>query len=101
MCSSFLECLAHPLASILIGSTVTWFVAGFYYKRAGDELRKEAELLQKATNAIVYFLGHPSAEIEARSDATGRVVGVNVSATGHAQGRSSAKGVGGYANKDS
>ena len=59
MCSSFLECLAHPLASILIGSTVTWFVAWFYYKRAGDELRKEAELLQKAQTPSSTFLSIP------------------------------------------
>lgn len=99
MCSSFTECLAHPLISILIGSAVTWFFAWFYYKRAGDELRKEAELLQKATNAIVYFLEHPSAEIEARRDTAGRVVGVIVSAAAHAQGGSLAKGVVVDANK--
>jgi len=101
MCSSFSECLAHPLVSILIGSAVTWFFAWIYYKRAGDELRKEAALLQKATIAIIYFLEHPDAEIEVRRDTIGRPVGVIVSAEAHARGTSTIKGVAANAKSDS
>jgi hypothetical protein len=79
---------------MLFGAAVTWFAAWFYYKRAGDELRKEAALLQKASNAIVYFLENPGANIEVRRDADGRPVGLIVRAAGKASGSSQAKGAG-------
>jgi hypothetical protein len=90
---SFSQCLANPLISTLIGGAITWICAWFYYKRAGDELRKEAALLQKATSTIIYFLEHPEAEVKVQRDAAGRAVGVIVSAEAHARGTSTAKGV--------
>jgi hypothetical protein len=94
MYSSFLQCLANPLVSILIGGAITWICAWFYYKRAGDELRKEAAILQKATSAIIYFLEHPEAEVKVQRDDAGRAVGFIVSAEAHARGTSTAKEVG-------
>ena len=79
---------------MLFGAAVTWFAAWFYYKRAGDELRKEAALLQKASNAIIYFLENPGADIKVHCDADGRPVGLIVSAVGKASGSSQAKAVG-------
>jgi len=87
------EALANPLVSILIGGAITWICAWFYYKRAGDELRKEAAFLQKATSAIIYLLEHREAEVKVQRDDAGRTVGFIVSAKAHARGTSTAKGV--------
>ena len=85
------EALRNPLVSILIGGAITWICAWFYYKRAGDQLRKEAALLQKATSAIIYLLEHREAEIKVQRDDAGRTVGLIVSARAHARGTSTTK----------
>ena len=93
MHSLFLQCLANPFVSILIGGAITWICSWFYYKRAGNELRKEAAFLHKATSAIIYFLEHPEAEVKVQRDDAGRAVGFIVNAEAHARGTSTAKGV--------
>jgi len=97
MCATLVGWFANPfvstLISVLLGGVITWLAAWIYYKKAGDDLKKEAALLKKATAAIVYFLEHPDAEIEVRRDVYGNPVGLIVSATGHARGTSMAEGV--------
>jgi hypothetical protein len=100
MNDSFSAILAHPLVSIVVGATMTWFAAWYYYKQAGDELRNEAAVLRKATSAIAYLLEHPSGRAEVRRDAAGNVIGVIVSAEGHAARQSSVDGVAGDARRD-
>ena len=78
---------------ILIGGAINWICAWFYYKRAGDELRKEAAFLQKAASAIIYFLEHPEAEVKVQRDDAGRAIGLIVSTEARARGTSTAKGV--------
>ena len=65
------EYLKIPLVSMLFGAGITWLVAWWYYKRAGDDLRIEARSLHSATNAIVYMLEHPDTRVEAQRDETG------------------------------
>lgn len=94
MCAFLLAFVSHPLTSVLLGAAITWFVAWFYYKRAGDELRQEAALLQKASNLIIYFLENPGADIQVQRDDAGRLMGLRVSAAAKASGSSMVEGEG-------
>lgn len=76
------ELLANPLFGVVVGAAVTWLTAWYYYKRAGDELRREAQKLQTATRAIVYMLENPDAKITVRRDGDGNATGLVVSASG-------------------
>lgn len=89
------------LVGIFIGGGITWLAAWIYYKKAGDELKKETALLRKANMAIVYMLEHPNAKAEVSRDAEGNPVGLIVSARGEAHGKSTAKGVMSDAKGDS
>ena len=80
-----------------MGAFLGWFWSWFYYKRAADELRKEAALQRAATSAIAYLLEHRNAHTEVRRDAAGNVVGVIVNAEGHAAARASVSGTPGDA----
>ena len=72
------------LASLIVGSLVTWFFAWHYFKKAGDELRKEAAQLRLKTDLVIYCLTNPGAEVTAKYDSAGNVVGLIVSARGSA-----------------
>jgi hypothetical protein len=58
--NQFYECLktffANPIISVFTGAGITWFVAWFYYKKAGDELKAEASRLQRTTELILRWL---------------------------------------------
>ena len=87
------DLLSSPLVQMFVGAAITWFAAWFYYRRAGEELRAEASALHTATSAIVYFLEHPDAQIEARRDDQGRIItGLIVSVSGHSSMSISARG---------
>ena len=70
------------LISMAVGGLVTWGVAWWYYKRAGDELRTEAASLRTATDAILYIQQNPGATVDVDRDASGRVVGLLVGVSG-------------------
>lgn len=76
--------IANPLFALLVGAAITWLVAWFYYKRAGDELRAEAKALHAATSAIAYLLEHPEAKTEVQRDGEGRITGIIVYISGSA-----------------
>jgi hypothetical protein len=101
VCSTLPEFTTHPLTSMLFGALVTCVVAWAYYKRAGNELRTEAKMLQKTSNVIIYFLENPGANIKVQRHEEGRPVGLIVSAVGTASGSSKALGVGGHAEPHS
>lgn len=84
--------LTHPLFNLAVGSAVTWIAAWYYYKRAGDQLRKEAQTLQAATRAIVYFLENPGARITVQRDNTGNIKGLVVNTAGKAEMKFAATG---------
>jgi len=86
------EILAHPLFNLAIGAAVTWFAAWYYFKRAGDQLRREAATLQAATRAIIYFLENPDAKITVQRDDAGNVKGLVVNISGRASMKFSPKG---------
>jgi hypothetical protein len=89
------------LVSIFAGGLITWLAAWVYYKRAGDEFRAETALLRKANVVLAYMLEHPDAEVEVRRDEAGNPVGLIVSATAHASGKATVKGVGADAKRNS
>jgi hypothetical protein len=89
------------LVSIFAGGLITWLAAWIYYKRAGDEFRAETALLRKANMVVAYMLEHPDAEVEVHRDEAGKPIGLVVSATAHASGKATVKGIGAEAKKDS
>lgn len=76
--------------SVLIGGLVTWLASWRYYKKAGDELRAETELIKKSNRVIAYILENLRADIEVRRDVLGNPVAIIVSASAHASGKASA-----------
>lgn len=48
--------MQETLIGCLIGSAITWFFSWFYYKKAGDELQKEARNLKTQTQLILVAL---------------------------------------------
>jgi len=86
------EPMASTLLSVLVGGAITWLASWIYYKKAGNDLRRETELLRKANMAAVYMLEHPDASVEVQRDSAGNPIGLIVSATGHAGIRFSTKG---------
>jgi hypothetical protein len=88
--------------SVLAGGLITWFASWFYYKRAGDELRRETLLLKKANIVVAYMLEHPDAKVSIQRDGAGNPIGIIVSGTGTlVAGRATVTGVGTVADKGS
>jgi hypothetical protein len=78
----------------LLGAVITWFCSRYYYKRAGDELRREAFLLHKASIAICYRLENPDVKMKVIHDDQGRLTGeIIVYSQGRTSGLSSAEGM--------
>lgn len=67
--------ITHPLFSILIGSLVTWLVAYFYYKKAGDELFNESKRLRDLTQLILVKLSYPEQDYSPKHNEKGEIVG--------------------------
>lgn len=65
--TSLYECLkaffGNPIVSVFTGAVVTWLVAWFYYKKAGDELKAEASRLQRTTEIILRWLEARGADV--------------------------------------
>lgn len=53
---------------ILVGAFVTWVVAWYYYKRAGDELRKEASELRKEASEVRRLIDMILTALEKKGD---------------------------------
>jgi hypothetical protein len=68
--------LAHPLVSVLMGAAITWIVARYYYKRAGDELKVEARELKRTSNLILRWLENRGENIEVVRDSSGSPTGL-------------------------
>ena len=63
------------LIGAAIGGLVTWLVSRHYYKRAGDELRREATELRRLTHLVLHGLENAGL-VKLKRDATGRVTGL-------------------------
>lgn len=62
------------VVSIVIGAAVTWAVAWYYYKRAGDELRDEARELRKLISMVLTAMERQGSARLSR-DTEGNIVG--------------------------
>lgn len=62
---------------VVIGGVLTWLVSRWYYKQAGDELRAEAQELQRLTTLILHALHHAGVA-QVNWDARGRPKGINI-----------------------
>ena len=62
---------------VLVGAAVTWLVSWWYYHRAGEELRKEAQELQRLTTMILQAVQQAGiAQVNWHED--GRPKGINI-----------------------
>lgn len=50
--SSFL----YALTGIVLGVIITFFVSRYYYRKAGEELRREAAVIRRAANMVIIGL---------------------------------------------
>jgi hypothetical protein len=46
------------LVGIIIGAIITWLVAWYYYREAGQELKREAAELRRLTNLMLHGMEH-------------------------------------------
>lgn len=60
--------------AIIIGGGITYLVAKYYYVRAGNELRNEAERLRNRSDAILRFLDHVFEDAVLQEDEDGEPV---------------------------
>lgn len=87
MYDSFVVSVVESALGVIIGAFIAWLFHRHYYKRAGDELRREAVALHVAMNAVVNTLRQDKdAIIELQQDKDGRVTGVKVSAVARLAG---------------
>jgi hypothetical protein len=82
----------ETILATLVGGVVTWLVAWYYYKRAGDELLAESKKLKLASDLILYKLQYPDTPTQLRRNDSGEVVGLIVEMSAHAAGSSTVAG---------
>lgn len=63
---------------VIIGGVITWVVSWYFYKKAGDELKAEAEKLKLTSDLIMYKLQYPETPTEIIRDDNGTVTGLKV-----------------------
>jgi low affinity Fe/Cu permease len=56
-----------------VGAAVTWLAAWYYFKRAGDELQREAASLHKAVNFVIAYLQNQHGRITIEYDDQNRI----------------------------
>jgi len=71
----------ETLISLFIGAAVTWIIAWFYYKKAGDKLRKEAAELRKL-NSIILTALERQGWAKLNRDKSGNIIGFIFEYTG-------------------
>jgi hypothetical protein len=72
------------IIGVLAGGTLTWLASYIYYRKAGNELRQEANELRTLTELVLYIQLHPNAPVSAKTDKEGKIIGLVVSAVGRA-----------------
>lgn len=78
------ETIVSTIIGIISGGILTWIASRYYYKKAGDELRAEAERLRKLSELVLYIQTNPQADVSLSRDDNGNVIGLIVSSAGHA-----------------
>ena len=79
------------LVGTLAGAVVTWFVARWYYERAGEDLLVRAERLQQAVNVLGRAMEEAGVARISR-DEDGDMTGIIFAIRGTAAGRATARG---------
>jgi hypothetical protein len=81
---AFLEMtgVIETLVGIVVGAFITWLVSYSYYKRAGDQLREEAESLRKLQALTIYALTNPGVKPQPITDSDGNIIGLGYHAAG-------------------
>ena len=73
------------VVAVIIGAFVTWLASRYYYKKAGDELRAEADGIRKLSNLIGHALEQAGlAEFKRDDKGEMTAIYVDVKATGGA-----------------
>ena len=62
------------LAGIIIGAIITWLVAWYYYREAGQELKMEAEELRRLNNLMLHGMEH-AGWIKLTRNKSGQILG--------------------------
>ncbi len=62
------------IVGVVLGGLITWAVAHFYYKRAGDELRTEAAELRKLGSMTLTAMEYQGLT-KLNRDSNGKIVG--------------------------
>ena len=65
------------LVGLIIGALITWLCSRYYYKRAGDELRVEADRIRKLSNLIGHAL-EQRGPVEFKRDDNGEITSIYV-----------------------
>jgi hypothetical protein len=81
---AFLEMtgVIETLVGIVVGGLITWLVSYWYYKKAGDELRHEAERLRKLHELALYAQTNPGVKLQLIRDSAGNIIGLGYPAAG-------------------
>ena len=66
--------MIETIISLLIGAGITWIVSWHYYKRAGDELKIEADKLQHVNEMILRWLEVDGNNIKIIRDECGKPI---------------------------
>jgi hypothetical protein len=88
----------ETLVAIAVGGIIAWLVSRRYYKKAGDELRQEAESLRNKSEELrklqeltIYALTNASERLKFIRDSAGNV-GLDQSSAGQTKFRTAASG---------
>jgi hypothetical protein len=73
------------LVGVVIGGVITWLVSRHYYKKAGDELKREATELRRLTNLVLHGL-EDAGSVKLNRDTSGKVIGLIIEASAKATG---------------
>ena len=81
--------LLTTIASVLIGSGITWLFAWLYYVRAGKELIQETKEIRKLINCMIILQKDEKGQYTPKLDADGKLVTIYGNMSANLQGNSS------------
>lgn len=68
--------LELPITQIFIGGSITLIVAHIYYRRAGDQLRTEAEALAKTNRVLSRLIENQNHDLDVIRDEAGNPIAI-------------------------
>ena len=76
------------LASIAVGGLITWRVSKCYYEQASEELREEADELQRMNELILRSI-EEGIQVKLNRNEEGKITGIQLGGAAHIEGGSS------------